>query len=101
MDAEKLDFKNNFFDLVYSWGVIHHSNNPYKIYKNIYRTLKKNGKLFFMVYNKYSIRYYLLGFYYLFLKFKVFQGYTLDTVQNFFTDVIITNIILQENYIIF
>jgi SAM-dependent methyltransferase len=86
MDAEKLDFKNNFFDLIYSWGAIHHSNNPYKIYQNIYRTLKKNGKLFFMVYNRYSIRYYSLGFYYLFLKFKIFQGYTLDTVQKFFTD---------------
>jgi len=51
MDAEKLDSKSNFFDYIYSWGVIHHSNNPYKIYSNIYRTLKKEGKLFFMVYN--------------------------------------------------
>lgn len=86
MDAEKLDFKSNFFDYIYSWGVIHHSNNPYKIYQNIYRTLKKGGKLFFMVYNKNSIRYYALGLYYLFFKFKILQGYNLDTVQKFFTD---------------
>ena len=86
MDAEKLDFKNNFFDYIYSWGVIHHSNNPHIIYQNIYKTLQKGGKLFFMVYNKYSIRYYSLGLYYLFFKLKILRGYDLDTVQKFFTD---------------
>jgi ubiquinone/menaquinone biosynthesis C-methylase UbiE len=86
LDAEKLDFKSNFFDYIYSWGVIHHSNNPNKIYQNIYKTLKKGGKLFFMVYNKHSIRYYFLGLYYLFFKFKILRGYVLDTVQKFFTD---------------
>ena len=86
LDAEKLDFKSNFFDYIYSWGVIHHSNKPHIIYQNIYKTLKKGGKLFFMVYNKYSIRYYFLGLYYLFFKLKILRGYDLDTVQKFFTD---------------
>jgi hypothetical protein len=39
-----------------------------------------------MVYNKMSLRYYCLGLYYLFFKFKIIAGYNLDTVQKFFTD---------------
>ena len=27
MDAEKMDFQNDSFDLIWSWGVIHHSSN--------------------------------------------------------------------------
>ena len=86
MDGEILKFKNNFFDYVYSWGVIHHSQNPNKIFQNIFNKLNKNGKFFFMVYNKTSLRYYCLGLYYLFFKLKIIAGYNLDTVQKFFTD---------------
>ena len=84
-DAEKLNF-NNYFDLVYSWGVIHHSYNTKKILENIYKGLKKNGKCLIMIYHKNSLRYYLKGFYYLIFKFKIFSGYNLDSVQKLFTD---------------
>ncbi len=84
-DAEKLNFIN-YFDLVFSWGVIHHSNDTKKILENIYKGLKENGKCLIMVYNKNSLRYYLKGFYYLIFKFKLFLGYNLDSVQKFFTD---------------
>jgi len=84
-DAEKLNFIN-YFDLVFSWGVIHHSNDTKKILENIYKGLKENGKCLIMVYNKNSLRYYLKGFYYLIFKFKLFSGYNLDSVQKFFTD---------------
>jgi len=86
MDAEKLRFKKNFFDYVYSWGVIHHSANPEKIFTNIYKVLKKGGKSFIMIYNKHSLRYYCLGLYFLIAKLKILAGYNLDTVQKFFTD---------------
>ena len=84
-DAEKLDFID-YFDLVYSWGVIHHSHDTKKILENIYKGLKENGKCLIMVYNKNSLRYYLKGFYYLIFKFKLFSGYNLDSVQKLFTD---------------
>ena len=84
-DAEKLNF-NNYFDLVYSWGVIHHSYNTKKILENIYKGLKKNGKCLIMIYNKNSIRYYVKGLYYLIFKLKIFSGYNLDSVQKLFTD---------------
>ena len=40
-DAGNLNFENNFFDIVYSGGVIHHSPNTLKAVKEIYRVLKK------------------------------------------------------------
>lgn len=86
MDAEKLNFKKLYFDYIYSWGVIHHSQNPIKIYQNMYKVLKEGGEAFIMVYNKYSIRYYCLGLYYLVFKLKFLFGYNLNTVQKFFTD---------------
>lgn len=42
------------YDLVYSFGVIHHSENPGKIIAEASRYLKKGGILKLMVYYKYS-----------------------------------------------
>ena len=63
MDAENLDFENNTFDYIFSWGAIHHSADPEKIIKEIYRVLKNGGKGMIMVYNKNSLRFWLLGLY--------------------------------------
>ena len=42
-NAEKMSFKNNFFDHVNCIGVIHHSENFELCIKDIARVLKKNG----------------------------------------------------------
>ena len=57
MNAEKMEFPNEYFDLVYSWGVIHHTVHPEKIFDEAYRVLKPGGHICVMLYNKLSIRY--------------------------------------------
>lgn len=54
-DAENLEFRNNTFDLVYSYGVLHHTPNTQKAINEIHRVLKSDGKAIVMLYNKYSI----------------------------------------------
>jgi len=60
-DAEALDFPDNTFDFIWSWGVIHHSANTSQIVKEIYRVLKPNGKASIMVYHRNSTRYMVYG----------------------------------------
>lgn len=86
MDAEKMKFNSKFFDFVFSWGVIHHSQNPNKIFKNIFRVLKNKGCGFMMVYNFYSFRYLILSTYYLFIRGYYFKGLNYTTVTKKFTD---------------
>jgi len=54
-DAERLPFKDNSFDVVYSWGVIHHSEKPELIVEEIRRVLKKGGIFIGMMYGRHSV----------------------------------------------
>ena len=83
-DAENLNIKNTY-DFIYSWGVIHHSENPTIIYKNMFNSLKEDGRFMIMVYNR-SLVYWLKGLYQLFIKLKILKGYNLENVQKLFTD---------------
>ena len=53
-DAENLPFPNNSFDLVYSWGVIHHSPDTPRCLAEIVRVARPGGAIKIMVYNRYS-----------------------------------------------
>jgi len=50
MDANALDFADDSFDYVYSWGVIHHSPNLKKSLNEIMRVLRPEGEFGIMLY---------------------------------------------------
>lgn len=55
LDAETLPFPDASFDLVYSWGVIHHSENPAGIIAEARRVLKPGGSFIGMLYGRRSV----------------------------------------------
>lgn len=75
-DAEKLSYQDNTFDLVYSWGVIHHSPDTIKCLEEIIRVTKPGGSIKIMIYNRRSLfafyRYLLCGL----LKGKPFRSFS-------------------------
>ena len=53
-NAEKLPFKDNTFDMIYSHGVLHHAKNTMLCISEAYRVLKPGGKFKIMVYSNFS-----------------------------------------------
>jgi 2-polyprenyl-3-methyl-5-hydroxy-6-metoxy-1,4-benzoquinol methylase len=67
-DAEALPFGSASFDLVWSWGVIHHAARTALIVRQIARVLDASGEARIMVYNRDAritwlvlLRHYLMG----------------------------------------
>jgi len=73
-DAENLDFDDNSFDLVYAYGVIHHSPDTEKCLQEIFRVLKRGGVAKIMVYSAFSITGMLLWIRYALLTGRPFQS---------------------------
>lgn len=85
MNAEQLQFPDQTFDFVWSWGVIHHSVHPEKIAKEVHRVLRPSGEFRVMVYHRRSLntcasiaRGVLSG--------KVFKGMGLSDILNYYSD---------------
>jgi ubiquinone/menaquinone biosynthesis C-methylase UbiE len=54
-DGENMEFPAATFDIVYSWGVIHHSPDTPRAVAEIWRVLKPGGKARVMIYHKWSL----------------------------------------------
>lgn len=85
-DAEKLPFDDNSFDIIWSWGVIHHSPNTTKAASEMQRVLTSKGKLRIMLYNDRSLYKYINVYLrYGIIKAK-FMKYGKQELKNMYTD---------------
>lgn len=75
-DAENLNFHDETFDIVYSWGVLHHTNDTQKAISEVFRVLKQGGEARVMIYHKWSIVGYMLYFRYAVLRLRPFTSLT-------------------------
>lgn len=85
MDAEQMEFRDQEFDFIWSWGVIHHSAYPERIIRNAYRVLKPSGEFRLMVYHRQSLNAYLTlirGV----LSGKTLRGMSISDILNFYND---------------
>jgi SAM-dependent methyltransferase len=58
-DAESLPFDDDSFDFVWSWGVVHHSEDTEAVLAEIARVLRPGGRLALMVYHRSSITFWI------------------------------------------
>jgi SAM-dependent methyltransferase len=54
-DAESLPFSDGVFDLVYSWGVLHHTPDTPRAVREAWRVLRQGGQARVMIYHRHSL----------------------------------------------
>ena len=87
MNAEQLLFEDNAFDLVWSWGVIHHTANTQNVLKEISRILVPGGNLAVMVYHYSPWNTYIRGaLYYGILRGQFFKTRSVNKIIQDSTD---------------
>ena len=74
-DAEHLPFGDNSFDIVFSWGVLHHSPDTPRAVDEVHRVLRPGGVARIMIYHYWSITGYLLW-----IRYGMLQGHSLTHV---------------------
>jgi ubiquinone/menaquinone biosynthesis C-methylase UbiE len=73
-DAEKLPYKDETFDLVYSWGTLHHTPDTQKAIGETIRVAKKGSRIKLMLYNRHAAQMILVWLYQNFVKFRFTQN---------------------------
>jgi ubiquinone/menaquinone biosynthesis C-methylase UbiE len=73
-DAEALVFRDEKFDVVYSWGVLHVSPNTRKAIEEVHRVLRSGGAAKIMMYHKWSFVGFMLWVRYALLRLRPFTS---------------------------
>jgi ubiquinone/menaquinone biosynthesis C-methylase UbiE len=73
-DVEALPFKDKDFDIVYSWGVLHHTPDTQQAFREACRVLKPGGRLKAMIYHVPSWTAIMLWAQHALLKGKLFRS---------------------------
>lgn len=73
-DCEALPYPDNYFDVVYSWGVIHHTPDTQKALEEIIRVCKPGGICKVMIYHRHSILAWLFWVRHALLKGKIWKS---------------------------
>lgn len=80
-DAEYLPFENGSFDLVYSWGVLHHSPDTRRCIHEVLRVLRPGGMARVMIYHKYSLTGYMLW-----IRYALLTGHPFRSLSNIYAE---------------
>ncbi|NGX50641.1 MAG: putative methyltransferase YcgJ [Chlamydiae bacterium] len=78
-DAENLPFEDESYDLVYANGVLHHTPNIEKSFREAHRVLAKDGTFLVVLYHKHSIVFWLQYFLYEYILRRQFLKCSLKT----------------------
>jgi len=81
-DAEHLPFPDDSFDLVYSYGVMHHSPDTARCVREAWRVLKPGGRLRIMIYHHPSLTGFMLWLRYGFLRGKSLRQSVYDHLES-------------------
>ncbi len=75
-DSERLPYSDNQFDIVYSWGVIHHTPDTEQALHEIIRVCKPGGTVKVMVYHRRSLLAWFFWIKHALLRLKPFKSVT-------------------------
>ncbi len=81
-DAENLPFPDSSFDIVYSYGVMHHSPDTQQCVREAWRVLKPGGRARIMVYHHPSLTGVMLWLRYGFLRGKSLRQSVYDNLES-------------------
>lgn len=80
-DAEHLDFADDKFDVVYSWGVLHHSPYTSQAILEVLRVLKPGGQARVMIYHYWS----MVGLM-LWLRYAICRGHPFRSLKEVYAE---------------